>query len=65
MRLAVRMPASLRRSPCRHRRTLREKGVPELEVRSEGCIFCDVSRDKGYHGTVERDRVVVSDRRIA
>jgi hypothetical protein len=32
---------------------LREKGLPELEVRSEGCIFCDVSRDKGYHGLVE------------
>jgi len=29
-----------------------------MEVRSEGCIFCDVSRDKGYHGTVERDKVV-------
>ena len=37
---------------------LREKNVPELEVRSEGCIFCDVSRDKGYHGSVERDRVI-------
>jgi len=37
---------------------LREKGVPELEVQSEGCIFCDVSRDKGYHGTVERARVL-------
>ena len=37
---------------------LRERGIPELEVRSEGCIFCDVSRDKGYHGSVERDRVM-------
>jgi len=37
---------------------LREKGISELEVRSEGCIFCDVSRDKGYHGVVERDRVI-------
>jgi hypothetical protein len=37
---------------------LREKGVPELEVQSEGCIFCDISRDKGYHGFVERDRVI-------
>jgi hypothetical protein len=36
---------------------LREKGVPELEVQSEGCIFCDVSRDKGYHGIVEDDKV--------
>ncbi len=37
---------------------LRERGVPELEVRSEGCIFCDVSRDKGYHGAVDRDRLM-------
>jgi len=37
---------------------LREKGVPELEVQSEGCIFCDVSKDKGYHGTVEFDKVI-------
>ena len=37
---------------------LRQSGIPELEVRSEGCIFCDVSRDKGYHGSVERDKVM-------
>ncbi len=37
---------------------LRERDIPELQVRSEGCIFCDVSRDKGYHGSVERDRVI-------
>jgi hypothetical protein len=37
---------------------LREKDIPELEVRSEGCIFCDVSRDKGYHGAVDRNRLV-------
>ena len=37
---------------------LREKGIPEIETRSEGCIFCDVSRDKGYHGPVERDTVI-------
>jgi hypothetical protein len=37
---------------------LREKGVPELEVRSEGCVFCDVSRDKGYHGALDRDRLM-------
>ena len=37
---------------------LRERNVPDLEVRSEGCIFCDVSRDKGYHGSVERDKVI-------
>jgi hypothetical protein len=37
---------------------LRERGIPGLEVRSEGCIFCDVSRDKGYHGSVEPDRLI-------
>jgi len=37
---------------------LRERDIPELKVRSEGCIFCDVSRDKGYHGSVERDKVI-------
>jgi hypothetical protein len=37
---------------------LRERGVPDLVVQSQGCIFCDVSRDKGYHGSIERDRVI-------
>jgi len=37
---------------------LRERDVPELEVRSEGCIFCDVSWDKGYHGPIERKKVI-------
>jgi hypothetical protein len=37
---------------------LRERGIPELEVRSEGCVFCDVSRDKGYHGSIDRDRLM-------
>jgi hypothetical protein len=37
---------------------LREKNIPELEVRSEGCIFCDVSRDKGYHGAIDRNRLM-------
>jgi hypothetical protein len=36
---------------------LQDRNIPELEVQSEGCIFCDVSRDKGYHGSVERERV--------
>jgi hypothetical protein len=38
--------------------SLRERGIPELEVRSEGCIFCDVSRDKGYHGSLDRKQVI-------
>ena len=37
---------------------LREKNIPDMEVRSQGCIFCDVSRDKGYHGSVERNKVI-------
>jgi hypothetical protein len=37
---------------------LRGNGVRDLEVQSEGCIFCDVSRDKGYHGTVGRNEVI-------
>jgi hypothetical protein len=37
---------------------LRGSGIPELEVRSEGCIFCDVSTDKGYHGSVHQDRII-------
>ena len=37
---------------------LLEKGIPDIEVRSNGCVFCDVSRDKGYHGSVMRDRVL-------
>ena len=37
---------------------LRERGIPDVEIRSEGCIFCDVSRDKGYHGPVDRDRLM-------
>ena len=37
---------------------LREKGISEMEVRSEGCIFCDVSRDKGYHGSLGRNRLI-------
>ncbi len=37
---------------------LPEKDIPELEVRSEGCIFCDVSQDKGYHGAVDRNSLM-------
>ena len=38
--------------------SLREKGIPALQVRSEGCIFCDVSRDKGYHGAVDQNTLI-------
>jgi hypothetical protein len=38
--------------------SLRERGIPEMEVRSKGCIFCDVSRDKGYHGSVDGPRLM-------
>jgi len=43
---------------------LREKNIPDLEVRSQGCIFCDVSRDKGYHGSVEGNRVISQIKRL-
>ena len=43
---------------------LRERNIPEWEVRSKGCIFCDVSRDKGYHGSVERDKVIAQIERL-
>jgi hypothetical protein len=39
-------------------KNLQERNIPKLEVQSEGCIFCDVSRDKGYHGLIERDKVI-------
>jgi hypothetical protein len=38
--------------------SLKEKGIPELEVQTKGCIFCDVSQDKGYYGHLESDRVI-------
>jgi hypothetical protein len=37
---------------------LRGRGVPDLEVQSEGCVFCDVARDKGYQGKVGLDKVI-------
>ncbi len=37
---------------------VRGKGLEELETQSQGCIFCDVSRDKGYHGFVGHDKVI-------
>ena len=68
-KMEVRLGQVLSAIGCRHARKLqtvalpppvrlREQGVPELEVRSEGCIFCDVSRDKGYHGSVGPDRLM-------
>jgi hypothetical protein len=33
---------------------LKELRLPDIAVRSEGCVFCDISRDKGYRGSVER-----------
>jgi hypothetical protein len=37
---------------------LRERGIPGMKVQCKGCIFCDVSRDKGYHGSIERAKVI-------
>ncbi len=38
--------------------SLRERSVPGFEAHSEGCIFCDVSRDKGFHGSVRQHSVM-------
>jgi hypothetical protein len=37
---------------------LRERGVPDVEIRSEGCIFCDVSREKTYHGPLDQENIM-------
>jgi hypothetical protein len=35
------------------------KGEPiDVDAECQGCIFCDVARDKGYHGHISRDRVL-------
>ena len=36
----------------------RERHIPNLDVRSQGCIFCDISWDKGYQGSIGRDKVI-------
>jgi hypothetical protein len=37
--------------------TIKEKSL-SIDVESYGCIFCDVSRDKGFHGHIERSGVL-------
>ena len=37
---------------------LKERGLPDMELTTGGCVFCDVSRDKGTHGLIERKRVI-------
>jgi len=32
--------------------------IGELEIKSCGCIFCDVAKDKGYKGRLERNMVI-------
>lgn len=43
---------------------LLEKGVPEFNVQSQGCIFCDVSHDKGFHGLLEIEHVLGQVKRL-
>ncbi len=31
--------------------------VPALPVRANGCVFCDVARDKGFYGRIDEERV--------
>ncbi len=35
-----------------------QRGIPALHVQSRGCIFCDVSQDKGFHGLLEMEQVL-------
>jgi hypothetical protein len=37
---------------------LEERGILAMELTAGGCVFCDVSRDKGTHGLIERNRVI-------
>jgi hypothetical protein len=37
---------------------LKTKGLKQLQVHSQGCVFCDVSWDKGYHGLIDHNRVM-------
>jgi hypothetical protein len=37
--------------------TIKEKSL-YIDVESYGCIFCDVSRDKGFHGHIDRSVVL-------
>jgi hypothetical protein len=37
--------------------TIKERSL-FIDVESYGCIFCDVSRDKGFHGRIDRDMVL-------
>jgi len=43
---------------------LRDRGIPEISVQSEGCVFCDVSRDKGFQGRVEEDWMIAQIERL-
>jgi hypothetical protein len=37
--------------------TIREKSL-FIDIESCGCIFCDVARDKGFHGHIDRELVL-------
>lgn len=39
-------------------RLLQGRNIPEIKVQCNGCIFCDVSRDKGYQGILGLDKVI-------
>ncbi len=34
------------------------KGIPSITLQSQGCIFCDVSRDKGFNGLLKMEQVI-------
>lgn len=37
---------------------LQQREIGEIEIRSDGCIFCDVSKDKGFQGVLGSDGVI-------
>jgi hypothetical protein len=43
--------------------TIKDKSLL-IDVESCGCIFCDVSRDKGFHGHIDREMVLAQIRAL-
>ena len=57
---AIGCPRAIRKSIVRLPPPEPLKGAPlDVDVGCYGCIFCDVAKDKGYHGHLSRDRVLL------
>lgn len=39
-------------------------GIPAITLQSQGCVFCDVSRDKGFHGLLKMEHVIDQIKRL-